>query len=430
MMAKVNLSIPQSEAFYAQNPTIGVVAGFGSGKTTTAVVKAFDLLLEYGLPVGYAAPTYGDIKSIWYPAIEEHCLAHGFKFNIHKSDHVIDIIGLGKIVCRSMSNPDKIVGFEVGDFLLDELDILKKDIALNAVRKCKARCRKKFPKKRLKLWGGGREEKKKKKINQLHIYTTPEGYKATHHILVKEPYKNSKLIQMSTYSNIHNLPDGYIDELRATYPPQLVEAYIEGKFTNLKSGTVYSSYDRFLNDCKVTPLLRETLHIGMDFNVGKMVGIPHVIRGGLPMATMEITKVLDTPTMIKVIQNRFPLNPIYIYPDATGSARDSSNASMTDLKLLKLAGFKVVVDGTNPLIKDRVLSMNAMFCNALGIRRYFVNKDTCPSYSEALEQQSYDENGMPDKSSGDDHAPDAGGYFINKAFGIVKPSSSVKSLTM
>jgi len=93
-MGKIKLSEPQSRAFWSEAKSVGVVAGFGSGKTYTALTKAFDLLHQFpGVPVGYAAPTYGLIKDIWYPAVENHCTEHGFKYNISKSDNIIHVEG-------------------------------------------------------------------------------------------------------------------------------------------------------------------------------------------------------------------------------------------------------------------------------------------------------------------------------------------------
>ena len=72
----------------------------------------------------------------------------------------------------------------------------------------------------------------------------------------------------------------------------------------------------------------------------------------------------------------------------------------------------VSVNSANPPVKDRINSMNAMFCNALGERRYRVNPEKCPAYVEALEQQAWTKNGEPDKTSGMDHVNDAAGYYI------------------
>ena len=113
---------------------------------------------------------------------------------------------------------------------------------------------------------------------------------------------------------------------------------------------------------------------------------------------------------------------IRIYPDASGDSRKSVRASETDISLLKQAGFMVVAPGANPPVKDRINAMNAMFRNATGERRYRVNADKCPTYADDLEQQVWAENGEPDKKQGNDHRPDAGGYFIHKEYPITRYS--------
>lgn len=112
------------------------------------------------------------------------------------------------------------------------------------------------------------------------------------------------------------------------------------RFTNLTSGTVYHQFDRELNNCEEVEQPGEPIYIGMDFNVGKMAGIVHVLRLGLPCAVTEIINAYDTPDMIRIIKERFWLydgndyrkvREIYIYPDASGDSRKSSNASTTDI---------------------------------------------------------------------------------------------------
>ena len=62
--------------------------------------------------------------------------------------------------------------------------------------------------------------------------------------------------------------------------------------------------------------------------------------------------------------------------------------------------------------------MNGMILNAAGVRRHKVNTDLCPVLTDGLEQQAYDKNGEPDKSTGHDHIVDANGYFISKRYPI------------
>ena len=420
---KITVSRPQNEFLTAIEKNVALVAGFGSGKTQADLFRCFTTMFNFPkADMLYCAPTYGLISDIWYVKTEEFLNDLNVDFTIERAKNIIKVKGCGQMFCRSMEHPHKIVGFEVLDAILDELDILTTEKALEVYRKAKARCRQK-----IKIKGNKQLRKlykSKYKPNQIFVSTTPEGFKATHQLFKKKSFKSSRLIQMSTYSNLHNLPDDYIDELMDTYPPELIKAYILGKFVNLTQGTIYNCYDRIKNRSILRHDRKEQLLIGLDFNVGKMSAITHVIRNGLPHAVDEITNVLDTPKMIYTIKEKYPQNDIIIFPDSSGKNRDTLNANLSDIKLLKAAGFLVEVDSRNPAVRDRINSMNAMFFNANKVRRYFVNDKLCPTYADCLEQQVY-KNGVPDKQNDTDHLPDAGGYFINKRFGIAKPSLSM-----
>ena len=138
---------------------------------------------------------------------------------------------------------------------------------------------------------------------------------------------------MSTYSNLSNLPDDYIDELKETYPANLIDAYINGIFVNLTSMPVWMNFDRRWNCAFEKVEGSEALHIGMDFNVGRGCAIIYVFRDGLPVAVDEIINSYDTPATIRIIKQRYPNNPIIIYPDASGKSRKSVNATESDISL-------------------------------------------------------------------------------------------------
>lgn len=169
----------------------------------------------------------------------------------------------------------------------------------------------------------------------------------------------------------------------------------------------------------------EPLHVGLDFNVLKMAAIIYVIRGGRPRAVAELTGVRDTPEMARLLKERYrdKGHNVVIYPDASGRATSSKSASESDLSILRAAGFLVRVGTTNPAVKDRVSSVNALILNDQGERRLLVNTHLCPVYTEALEQQPYDKNGEPDKTTGHDHPNDAGGYPLVNLWPIVKPTA-------
>jgi len=377
--------------------SIAAVAGFGSGKTEVGMFRMISTMQEHpGFNMLYLAPTIPLIKDIWYPKIETYLNAQGISHKINRSENTIHVHGYGSIFCRSMEHPHRIIGFEVLDAFLDELDVLNTDKALESWRKAKARCRQKAG-----------------KTNQMYVTTTPEGFKATYELFKKNPVPGSELIQMSTYSNAHNLPDDYIDELKANYPSQLIEAYINGEFVNLVAMPVWNEYDRELNNSNAKATKTDNLLVGMDFNVGRGCAIVYVHRGDQLHAVDEVYNSYDTPDTIRVLKERYPTHSITVYPDASGSSRKSVNATISDIATLRQAGFAVKSLKKNPNIKDRVMATNKMFCNGLGERMLFINKDACPNYGDALEQQVYDNNGLPEKGAGKfDDMTDAGTYPI------------------
>lgn len=416
-MISPGLNEPQAKFLTMPHKFRAYVAGYGSGKTWAGCAGLCKHFYEFPhVDAGYFAPTYPQIRDIFYPTIQECAEDWGLSVDIKQSNKEVFVYygkqHLGKIICRSMDNPSSIVGFKIGHALVDELDTLNADKARDVWRKIIARMR--YNKKGLR--------------NGVDVTTTPEGYKFTYEQFVKQANSNEEvarlygLVQASTYDNELNLPDGYIDSLRQSYPPQLIDAYLNGQFVNLNSGAVYPDFDRNLNKSFETVQPNDVLHIGMDFNVLKMACVVHVLRGNIPHAVDEFTGVRDTPTMCSLIKERYPNHKIYIYPDASGQNTSSKSASVSDHTILRQAGFAVMANNTNPSIRDRVNAMNAMICNSKGERKYFINSLRCPDYTEAIEQQAYDKNGMPDKTTGHDHLNDAGGYYISYSFPVLKPN--------
>lgn len=406
----VEFTKPQFELVTTNYRYPAMVAGFGAGKTQALVARAIRLKLEFpDNNIAYYLPTYDLVDRIAFPRFEETFAEYGmYEGEDYKSYHgkssIIKVFGAGEIIFRTMDRPGRIVGYEVGDSLVDELDTLKTEDARAVWQKIISRNRQKK--------AGGAP-------NTVAVGTTPEGFRFVYERWKKEPPSSEyHIIKASTYSNVRNLPENYIGDLMADYPPNLIQAYLEGEFVNLTSGAVYPEFDRELNGCNSTVQPGEPLHIGMDFNVGKMAGVVFVQRNGDPHAVAEIVGILDTPAMIKAIKARFPNNPIFVYPDASGSNRKSSDASVTDIALLNQAGFIVLNNASNPAVKDRILSVNIML-HAGEKRRLKVNCDLCPAFAEALEKQAYNDKGEPDKTSGVDHVVDAGGYFICYRFPVV-----------
>lgn len=401
-MTQPRLSDTQRAFVTCTEPYPCFVGGFGSGKTAAAMARAMALkVMCREQSVAYYLPTYPLIEDIAFQRFPELCEKRGWAFKLNRQSAVMEFPGAGRLIFRNMEQPDRIVGYEVAHSVVDEIDIMAADKARNAWNKIIARNRQKC---------GMR--------NTVAVATTPEGFKFVYERWHKNPAPGYVLFRARTEDNAAHLPDGYIDNLRASYPPNLLQAYLDGEFVNLTSGSVYAEFDRAANDTRAEIMPSEPLHIGMDFNVGQMAATIAVLRDGEPHFVDEITGVLDTPAMIAAIKARYVGHAVTVYPDASGGSRRSNNASESDIHLLRAAGFTVLAPSANPPVKDRILAVNQLI-HSEGVRRLKVNVDRCPMLVEALEKQAYDKNGEPDKTSGLDHITDACGYFIHYKFPVL-----------
>lgn len=386
---------------------LGMVSGYGAGKTYAACRKAIQLsMLNPGFTGICTEPTYPMLRDIFVPemriALEEWNIP--YKFNASNSIFTLFINRIEtKILCMSAENVERLVGVNAAWAIMDEFDTSKTEVAIKAYQKLLGRLR-----------AGN--------VRQLVITTTPEGFRAAHQLFVKEADDSKRLIKAKTTDNKY-LPEDFIETLRQQYPENLLEAYINGNFVNLTSGSVYPYFDRVKHDSKVVQENTEMLYVGQDFNVGGSCSRVHVIRDNVVIQVDEFVSK-DTYEIVENLRLRYKNNHIIMFPDASGS-KGSTNSTKSDLAILREAGIQIDVGPSNPRIRDRVNAFNAM----LSQNRYLINTERCPRSTEAMEQQAYDSNGDPEKFSGAatvDDWNDSGGYFIVRKFPLHKPKASVQ----
>jgi hypothetical protein len=393
---------------------LALVAGFGAGKTSAFCFKAIHLA---SLNTGYRGllmePTHSMLQSVLIPEMDQILQNYGIPYKFRASPFPMYTLkfahGSTDILLLSAENYKRLAGLNLAFFGVDEADTINKDTARSMWRMAQSRLR-------------------QGNVYQGFTTSTPEGFNFLYEYFVKDAQEGKadrRLIQARTQDNPY-LPDDFIQSLRENYPPELIDAYLEGKFVNLTSGRVYHGFDRTLNGTELTlnDFPRHILHIGQDFNVNKCASVVHIIDDNIPYALDEINGAKNTEAVIEIIKHKYPNRHIMIYPDSSGKS-EKTNASQTDIQLLKQAGFEVLYPSKNPFVRDRIGAMNAMFLNGLGERRYKVNVNKCPVYTQALEQQAYDKFGNPDKTHDDDHPIDGGGYFIHFRF----PLKGKNSLT-
>lgn len=412
---RITATDPQSRFISLDKQFKLFVGGYGCGKSETMANSALiDAVSAPGCLIGLYAPTYDLIRLITAPRIQAKLEEHGIRYTYNKSEFSISTSspGVGDFIMRSLDVPERIIGYETYAAHLDELDTLKTDHAQEAWQKCQGRNRQ-------------INNRDRTAINRMSAYTTPEGFRFCHRNWVINSTERHGMVRASTRSNPW-LPRDYVESIMATYPAQLAEAYIEGQFVNLTSGTVYYAYNRVAHNSTETIKPKEPLFIGMDFNVGHMAATVYVQRGNGWHAVAELKDVFDTPAITQLIVERWKNqgHRIIVYPDASGGSRKTVDASKSDIAVLQQAGFEIRAKSKNPAVRDRILAVNAAFDDG----RLWVNAKECPVVAGNLEQQAYGKNGEPDKTSGTDHQNDATGYPIAYEMPISRPvmTGSVK----
>jgi hypothetical protein len=185
----------------------------------------------------------------------------------------------------------------------------------------------------------------------------------------------------------------------------------EATFVNY-SGMIYYNFNREKNIIETFRNNHLTLHIGLDFNVEPMCAVVSVIENDIIIVIDEIQIYSsNTNEMVDEIKTRYN-KKIIIYPDPSARQRKTSAGGMTDLAILKNAGFEVKCRNKAPLVRDRINAVNSKLKNVKGQNSLFI-LNSCKNVIKSIERQIYKEGThIPDKDSGYDHMNDALGYLI------------------
>ena len=399
-----DLHEPQKEFFDNSNTEIlGLSAGYGAGKTRALCAVCVKLAaLNVGFTGAVIEPTGSLIRDIWQNDFEQFLEHYEIPYSYRASplpEYILHLPeGDTKILCRSFENWSRIIGLNLAFVLADEIDTVAPSV-----------CDRAFPKILGRLRSGN--------VRQFCAASTPEGFRWMWNTFGSEAAKertDRKLIRMRTQDNPH-LPEDFIERMQANYDPSMLQAYLNGEFTNLTTGQVYDRFVREDNIVHTIPSIQmEPLRIGVDFNIGNMSAVIGIKLGEKLLIIDEIVSAHDTDALAQEIQRRYPSNKIYVYPDASGGNR-STNAAKTDIQILESYGFINLSAKSNPAIRDRVSAVQGLLCNGKGQVRLQINA-SCKRMIECLELQSYTDKGEPDKDAGYDHMNDALGYLIWREF--------------
>lgn len=378
----------QAEFIESKAPFTAIVGGYGSGKTEGGLIKLLTYLIRNRVDVAYYLPTYNLVEDIALKKLPQIFEKFDGFFNkgidLRKKPYNFKT-QYGDIMLRSMDNPDLIAGYEVGYSVIDEIDRMSLRKAEESFNSINARNRSAM------LYD----------TNSVDFVCTPEGYSFLYNFFVKNGTENRVLIKAKTTDNPY-LPKDYVQRLTESYDEQRLKAYLNGDFVNFNNLNVYPLFDRNIHVQKFNqPIYKK--FVGLDFNIGKMSAVVGTEINDIIHIFKEYTDFHDTESIIKQLTDDY--GNCFIFPDASGNNRNTSGN--TDFEVIWRYNHEVIYNRSNPLVKDRVNSVN----KRLREGKILIDP-SCKKLIIALEQQVLLENGQPDKSSGHDHILDALGYMV------------------
>jgi len=372
-----------------------LVGGFGSGKTFIGALRALYLsFIHRPLPGQYVSPTYKMAKRTVIPTLNDMINKTGLDITFNKTDFEYTINNWGgKFSIGSGDDPDSLRGPNLAWMGIDEPFIQNKmvlDIALSRIRVGKIEDR------------------------ELFLTGTPEELNWGYDLAMNDDKSyDIGYVVGKTKDNFH-LGEQYYKTLENAYTPEMKEAYLEGKFVNLKVGRAYKPFDRDRH-IKHQPIENLEICAGIDFNVDYMTAEIFANANGWMHFFDEIRlSYSNTFELAEKLRLKYP--GIRVFPDPTGSGRRSSS-NKSDHQILKDNGFRVYFREKQIPVMDRINAVNFMLTND----RITIEPNKCEWLVRDLERVVF-KSGDLDKTTEKEltHASDAGGYAVHYLYPMLR----------
>lgn len=365
------------------------VCGRRFGKTHLALRELCRYASVPDRLVYYVAPTYRMAKQIMWKQLKRKLTSLNWARKINESDLTITLVNDTEISLRSSDNYDSLRGVGLDFIVLDEVADMEEEVWTEVLRPT------------LSDRGG-----------HAMFLGTPKGmswFKDLYDMGKLDP-ENWAAYQYTTLQG-GNVPEAEIEAARKDLDERTFRQEYCGSFETY-SGLIYYAWSGD-NVVPVEPLReRETVMIGLDFNVDPLSAVVAVRRGEeLHILDEIVISGANTFDFCTEVKRRYPGHRIEVYPDASGAQRRTSS-NTTDHAILANAGFTVRVGRTNPAVLDRIASVNSRLCSSTGTRFVLVN-NKCRHLIKSLTSQVYKEGTRVPEKTGFDHMNDAIGYLVN-----------------
>jgi len=342
------------------------------------------------------APTYRQVKQVFFNELKERLISINWVKNINQSDLCITLVNNSRIYLRSSDNHDALRGSKYNFVVLDECSFIDSETWFSVVRPMLSDTQ-----------------------GDALMISSPTGRNWFYDLWVNSKQTDEwESFQFTTLEG-GNVPPEELAQAKLDLDARTFEQEYLAQFVTWSQTVFYG----FTDECvkaypeQITPTT--PLHCGFDFNINPGTCSVSVLQGDDMYVIDEILIYSsNTLEMVQELRLRYPTNPVFAYPDASGAQRRTSANGLTDHIILQNQGFKLRVNNTNPSVIDRINSTNARFTNSSGEHHLYVDP-RCRQLREALIKHSYKDNSrIPEKDKGYDHITDALSYSVYQLFPI------------
>lgn len=403
-------ALPSQRAFHALKSRFKGYSGpIGSGKSQALCQEAIRLAYQNpGLTGLIGAPTYPMLRDSTQATFLQVLGANEIPFEWNRSENTIVFTDTqSKILFRAIEDFERLRGTNLAWFGVDELTYAPEEAWLRLE---------------------GRLRDPRASVLCGFAVWTPKGFDWVYRRFVSRERDGYQVVVAKARENrflLKAVPDFY-DRLRSSYDERFYRQEVLGEYLNVQQGQVYVAFDRKKHVFEGTVDKALPLLWTLDFNVDPQSSLIAQRVGRVLVVLDEIVlRRASTQEVCKEFQRRhLPHHAgVTVHGDSSGSHMQTAGTS--DYQIIRdhlaqagqvRAEFKY---GTsNPMVRDRINSVNTAFCSASGETRLYVSP-RCTELIADLEQVVYrDGSGVIDKTSDPmrTHLSDALGYLLWQEF--------------
>ena len=363
------------------------------------------------------------LAKTWTNAFEQNLQMTNSEYRYDKAKNIM-AVGNVEIILVPTEEPSNIYGYSTCLALVDELDELDTQIAMEAVRSINDRVRQQIE--------GFRSP-------FIAFATTSQGLKGMYQTVMhfNKSGIGYVLMRARTRDNIF-LPKDYVKNLYSIYNEKETKCLLEGVFLSIDSGLIFPDYNPVINKLEndLYEYARDTvlgydkegneihyqIYIGQDFNGFGNNAVAFVVINGAIIAIKDY-EFPDIRRAPEVFRYDFPNNEIIWIPDMTYKEH-----FVEFKKELRVFRIKIAYRSCNPLVGDRNFA-----CNKLFIAEHLFVCPMCKDLETTLLTWQKDpRTGLPSKGGkgAPDHKGDCLGYVVHYLLSWKKELKPLYSVTL